>query len=90
MIEVEEYNPNLRNLKLNEQNVQYELSIIRPYMEKDGGSLEFVDIKDSYIYIKFEGTCSTCGLTDETMMLEAIEKSLKIDFPMIKGVKRVL
>jgi len=28
-------------------------------------------------------------LTDETMMLEAIEKSLKIDFPMIKGVKRV-
>ena len=87
---MDEYNPRLRNLKLNEQNVQYELSIIRPYMEKDGGSLEFVDIKDSYIYIKFEGTCSTCGLTDETMMLEAIEKSLKIDFPMIKGVKRVL
>ena len=42
---MEEYNPHLRNLKLNEQNVQIELSIIRPYMEKDGGYLEFVDIK---------------------------------------------
>ena len=85
-----EYNPNLRNLKLNEQNVQHELSIIRPYMEKDGGYLEFVDIKDSYVYIEFEGTCSSCGQTDETMMLDAIERSLMIDFPMIKGVKRVL
>ena len=59
-------------------------------MEKDGGYLEFVDIKDSYIYISFEGTCSACGQTDETMMLDAIERSLMIDFPMIKGVKRVL
>ena len=84
------YNPNLRNLKLNEQNIQHELSIIRPYMEKDGGYLEFVNIKDSYIYIKFEGACSSCGQTDETMMLDAIERSLMIDFPMVKGVKRVL
>ena len=42
---MEEYNPHLRNLKLNEQNVQIELSIIRPYMEKDGGYLEFVEIE---------------------------------------------
>ena len=50
----------------------------------------FVDIKDLYIYISFEGTCSACGQTDETMMLDAIERSLMVDFPMIKGVKRVL
>ena len=87
---MEEYNHHLKNLKLNEQNVQHELSIIRPYLEKDGGYLEFVDIKDLYIYIKFEGTCTTCGYTDETMMLGGIENSLKVDFPMIKGVKRVL
>ncbi len=77
------------NMPLTEQNVQDELAKIRPYLEKDGGFIELVDIAGGYIRLNFSGACSSCGIKSEMQMREALEVSLRMNFPTMQGVKKV-
>ncbi len=49
---------------------------IRPMLEKDGGDLEIIDIKDRVVYARLVGACATCPAADVTMKL-MIERALK-------------
>jgi len=50
---------------------------VRPMLQKDGGGLEVVDIKDQLIYVKLQGACSGCAGAAMTlkMMVEEVLKS---------------
>ena len=49
---------------------------IRPLLQKDGGDLEIVDIKDRVVYVELKGACSDCmGSTNTIKML--VEQALK-------------
>ena len=49
---------------------------ISPELNKDGGDIELVDIKDKDIYVKLKGMCSGCK--NSTMTLKAfVETTLK-------------
>lgn len=58
---------------------------IRPYLQMDGGDLEFIKYEDKFVYIKLTGACAHCGFQDVTIK-DGIEEMLKSEIPEIKGV----
>ncbi len=59
---------------------------IRPILEKDGGSIELVDIRGSIVQVRLKGRCSTCPTahvtlkhTVEDKIREFVSPSLKVE-----------
>ncbi len=50
--------------------VEAVLSEIRPFLQKDGGDIKLVSIKDGVAKVQFLGFCSTCNKS--TMTLNSI------------------
>jgi Fe-S cluster biogenesis protein NfuA len=76
-------------MELTDVNVNEVLNEIRPYIEADGGYLEFVAIdylKDGpIVMIKLLGACASCSMSAQTMKM-GIENLLKSKWPEIQGV----
>ena len=49
---------------------------IRPMLQKDGGDLEIVDIKDTLVYCRLQGACATCIGASQTLKV-LLEGTLK-------------
>ena len=64
------------------------LNNLRPYLQMDGGDIEFIDYKDNFVYIKLSGACAHCGYQDMTIK-DGIEEMLKSEIPEIEGVINV-
>ena len=43
------------------------LDKIRPYLENDGGNVEFKRYENGVAYVKLIGACSNCPLADHTL-----------------------
>ena len=68
-----------------ENKIMEVLDSIRPYLNADGGNLEFIKYEDGYVYIKLLGLCAGCNFADETIQ-NGIYETLKQQIPEIKGV----
>ncbi len=62
------------------------LNKIRPFIQRDGGDLEFSKYKDGIVYIKLTGACKGCGLINTTLN-DGIEVILMEEVPGILAVK---
>ena len=49
---------------------------VRPMLQKDGGNLELLDIKDRLVYVKLTGACAGCVGAGQTLKL-MVEQTLK-------------
>ena len=49
---------------------------IRPMLARDGGGLEIIDIKDSIVYVRLQGTCTDCAGAGQTLKM-LVERTLK-------------
>jgi len=82
----------MAGLELNDINVHKVLDEIRPYIEADGGILEFVAIdylKDGpVVMVKLLGACSTCAMSSMTLK-QGIESHLQNKWPEIQEVIQV-
>lgn len=56
------------------------LDKIRPYLENDGGNVEFKRYENGVAYVKLIGACSTCPLADHTLE-SGIETALINEIP---------
>lgn len=61
---------------------------IRPYINMDGGDLEFIKYEDGYVFVKLSGACEACGLIDDTIN-NGLTATLQSEIPEIKGVINV-
>ncbi|MBQ6841548.1 MAG: NifU family protein [Bacilli bacterium] len=61
---------------------------IRPYLNMDGGDIEYIKYEDGYVYIKLIGACSDCMFQDSTIN-DGILTFFKNEIPEIKGVINV-
>ena len=61
------------------------LNTIRPYLQMDGGDIEFIKYEDKFVYIKLSGACVHCGFQDITIK-DGIEEMLKSEIPDLEGV----
>jgi Fe-S cluster biogenesis protein NfuA len=65
------------------------LDKIRPYLNSEGGDLEFVKFEDGIVYVKMMGACQDCGALDSTLT-DGIEALLMEYVPEVIGVKNVV
>ena len=73
---------------MNETDTSKIISIInqlRPYLNSDGGDIEFIKYEDEYVYIKLYGACAACQFKDYTIQDNILE-ALKEEVPNIKGI----
>lgn len=59
---------------------------IRPYLQYDGGDIEFVEIVDDYVYVRMLGACAGCMSLDETLT-SGVEALLMDEVPGVLGCK---
>ena len=71
-----------------EERVRDAIEELRPFINMDGGDIEFVKYLDDIVYVKLSGACSNCMYTDDTIN-NGVYETLKQDIPEIKGVINV-
>ncbi len=68
--------------------VLFALESIRPFLNKDGGDIELVDVKEDIVYVKLIGNCNGCPMSFSTMKL-GVENTVKQHAPEILHVLEV-
>ena len=67
--------------ELTPTNVNLALDELRPYIESDGGYLEFVEIdytdNGPVVKVRLHGACSTCAMSSQTMKM-GVERHLSL------------
>tara|TARA_B100000965_G_scaffold96028_1_gene78360 strand:- start:1221 stop:1457 length:237 start_codon:yes stop_codon:yes gene_type:complete len=78
-------------MELTEENVMKVLEDLIPYIEADGGWLEFVEIEEetNIVKIRLGGACESCAMSAMTLK-QGIEKKVMMDIPDCVGVIQVL
>ena len=79
-------------MELTDLNVNNVLDEIRPYIETDGGYLEYIAIdyldEGPVVMVRMLGACAGCAMSAQTMTM-GIEKLVKEKFPEVKRVLSV-
>lgn len=72
-----------------EKKVLNALSQIRPYLQQDGGDVEYVDMtNEGVVMVRLQGHCGTCPHAMQTLK-QGIENAIKKVIPEVKSVERV-
>lgn len=61
---------------------------LKPYLNDEGGDIEFIKLEDDYVYIKLHGACTICNFKDYTIQ-NGIFETIHAEVPSIKGVINV-
>lgn len=70
------------------EQVEEVLNKLRPYIHRDGGDVELVDIEDGIVKLRLLGACGSCP--SSTITLKAgIERALTEEIPEIIEVQQV-
>ena len=68
--------------------VEKAIEKIRPFLQRDGGDIELVDVSDGVVKVRLTGACSGCPMSQMTLK-QGVERALKEDVPEIKIVEAV-
>lgn len=61
---------------------------VRPYLQRDGGDIEVINVEDGIVYVKMLGACDGCMSLDVTLR-QGIETLLLENVPGVIGVVNV-
>ena len=64
------------------------LDSLRPYLNMDGGDVEYVDYKDNIVYVKLTGACAACMFSDDTIK-NGLYETIKAEIPEVEEVINV-
>ncbi len=71
-----------------EEKIKEVLNKIRPYLNHDGGDVNFVSFKDGVCYVKLQGACAGCMFADVTIN-NTVEEILTAEVPEVIKVENV-
>lgn len=71
-----------------EKQVKELIHKIRPYMQRDGGDLEYVKYEDHVVYVRLLGACIGCAAIDVTLK-DGIERIILEEVPGVIAVEQV-
>ncbi len=72
-----------------ETRVKASIEKIRPYLQEDGGDVQFVRMTDEkVVYVELQGHCGSCPYALMTLK-NGVESAIKEDVPEIVSVERV-
>lgn len=61
---------------------------LRPFLNSEGGNIEFIKYEDGFVYIKLYGACMMCEYKDFTIQ-DNIFEAIKVEVPDAKGIINV-
>jgi Fe-S cluster biogenesis protein NfuA len=61
---------------------------VRPYLQRDGGDIEVINVEDGIVYVRMLGACDGCMSLDVTLR-QGIETLLLENVPGVIGVVNV-
>lgn len=71
-----------------QEQVQEVLNKLRPFLLRDGGDVELVDIDEGIVRVRLMGACGSCP--SSTITLKAgIERALLEEVPGVKELEQV-
>lgn len=68
-----------------EERVREEIEKIRPLLQRDGGDIELVSVKDGVVTVRLRGACAGCPMSQMTLK-SVVEQTLKKAIPEIRRV----
>lgn len=69
-----------------EDKIEEVLEKLRPFLQNDGGDIEFVSFENGIVKIKMLGACIGCSLIDNTIN-DGVELILMEEVPGVIGVE---
>ena len=70
------------------EKIEKAIEKIRPFLQQDGGDIEFIDVIDGVVKVKLKGACGCCPMSQMTLK-NGVEKALKEEIPEIIRVESV-
>jgi len=71
-----------------EEKIKDVLERTRPFLQQDGGDLEFVKYEEGIVYINMTGACVGCAASNVTLY-DGIEQILLAEVPEVIGVEHI-
>lgn len=72
-----------------EVRVKNALNQIRPYLQQDGGDVEYVDMtNEGVVMVRLTGHCGSCPHAMQTLK-QGIETAIKRVIPEVKSVEKI-
>ena len=68
-----------------EEKIKELIENIRPYLNMDGGDIEYIKYEDNIVYIKLIGACSNCLMQDNTIN-DGLLQMFQEEIEEIKGI----
>jgi Fe-S cluster biogenesis protein NfuA len=69
-----------------ETQIEHVLDKVRPFLQRDGGDVEFIGFKDGTVYVRMNGACEGCAYaTDdiasgvEIILIEEVPGVIAVD-----------
>jgi Fe-S cluster biogenesis protein NfuA len=87
-------NDRIDEKKQKNYNINDELKIkdiinqLKPYLNSDGGNIDFIKLENNIVYIKLTGACGCCAYRNETIKF-GILKAIQEQCPAITDVINV-
>lgn len=71
-----------------EEQIKNVIHKLRPYLQRDGGDIEYVDFKDGIVYVRMLGACARCTMIDDTLK-DGVEQILMEEVPGVLEVQNI-
>ena len=71
-----------------EEQIKNVIHKLRPYLQRDGGDIEYVDFKDGIVYVRMLGACAGCTMIDDTLK-DGVEQILMEEVPGVLAVHNI-
>ena len=71
-----------------EEQIKNVIHKLRPYLQRDGGDIEYVDFKDGIVYVRMLGACAGCTMIDDTLK-DGVEQILMEEVPGVLEVQNI-
>ncbi len=59
---------------------------VRPYIESDGGTIDFVRYEDNIVFVQLAGACSSCPSSAVTLK-GGVERAIRRRIPEVRAVE---
>ena len=71
-----------------EEEIKKVIHKLRPYLQRDGGDIEFVKYEEGVVYVQMHGACAGCAMLDAALK-DGVEQILIEEVPGVLEVQAI-
>lgn len=71
-----------------EEEIKKVIHKLRPYLQRDGGDIEFIKFEEGIVYVQMHGACAGCTMLDSTLK-DGVEQILIEEVPGVLEVQAI-